>query len=110
MSWWTNQPLHSQRHHCLEAARKYIYARARHYKAWEAHEEALAKAKELGVTAVSIDRSRYTDGVARLLLPTEAKLTEAAGDRARASREFHEALEECPAVMAEVFAMLGAHP
>jgi hypothetical protein len=110
MSWWANQPLASQRHHCLEAARKYINARAHHAKLWEAHEAAQARAKELGVTVVVTDRSRYTGQVARLVLPTEAPLNEAAADRSRASREFQDALMECPAVMAEVFAMLGARP
>lgn len=106
MSWWSNQPLSSQRHHCLEAARTYQRAKARFTVAWDAHQEALGKLKATGAVLVYV-RKPY-DAEAEIRLPTQAALADAGGDVRRAWAAFTEALEECPAVQAEVFAGLGA--
>lgn len=108
MSFWSNLPLHIQRHHVLEAARKYRRCETALAAAWGLLQEAQTAAKALGVSVApnpgvaSRDLAYY-----RIRLPQEAVMENAKAAMASARRELYDALEECPAVLSEVFAMLG---
>lgn len=83
---------------------------SKHAVAWQNHEAAEKAAKALGVSVgTQVGASwQHVQREARVVLPTEALLSSCAAARTQASRNFHEALENCPAVMSEVFNMLGA--
>lgn len=108
VSWWAERSLANQRHHVLEAVRVYQRAKVAHATAWLAHQAAETALAATGVTLTSNRLGYNADH--RLVLPTEAPLSAARCQVTRGWQGVCTALEECPAVLAEVFTMLGAAP
>lgn len=106
MSWWATRDYSSQRHHCLEAARHYKAALREQERAAAAHQQAQEALKATGASVV-MDGRRVEHTSVRIQLPTEAVLSSANHAVGKTWQQFCVALEECPAVKAEVFNLLG---
>lgn len=110
----TQPSLASQRHHCLESARRLAAARKVQAIAWATHQAALAVLEATGVkleakhgNGLTWNERQHAERNVSLVLPTQAPLTAAVYQAGTAWREFCEALEQCPAVQAELFELLG---